>query len=692
MTIVEREAIHKAIFAIVGDTRDSTVLPGGDLSVAPINNAQQKVLLGIQTLAGRPAAVSLPDHSFHTKVGVIFGIPISDSEDDILKALSDQNVTQVKRLPIRNLPGSLSTTVLLTFSTAVPDRIKIASISHQVQVSVPNPYRCRTCWRLGHTSKRCNAKEPNCKRCEKITVHEARVRHGKLYSTVTNRSTTPPSRSPMAQHQRTEMAALQEQMAALQEEIQGLTANTIPLIHGELKTLAAHLDNTKIKVNSFNVKFNEFEAQQKANVEIQQSRFDRLEEILLGKAFQPINYPPGRSLSPTGASRLPSSMNQSTLNLSPMFNDHGQCQDAMDTEHGLSKAKLEEFRQFLSLVTPSIVLLSETHWKKPLNIKFKSYHILQKNRPDKSGTVEAIGVSIPSRNNSATDFISAYVPKGDCEIEDIEYLINRPNPSVICGDFNGHHGMWENNSQPNKAGKSIYEAIVNSHNTCLLTPQDLAWSSFISNLGTQEQPRLWSFTKSMIGKGSNLSPDGTPILSNNTQVNCPAKKVELFLDHFMSVFPANIPINSHFESTINSSKAHTIHNLLNDAITPEEHEISIPKFKSRAVGPDLVKNSMLRRLSPENKGHLLHLFNVLLSTSTLPPQWKESTVIPLLKPGKAAKDPTSYRPIALTSCLCKRWIDWSPIAFTGSLKRNRNSIKNKPGSGEAVAPQTISCN
>jgi hypothetical protein len=33
-----------------------------------------------------------------------------------------------------------------------------------------------------------------------------------------------------------------------------------------------------------------------------------------------------------------------------------------------SKAKLEEFRQFLSLITPSIAKLSETHWKNPIPI------------------------------------------------------------------------------------------------------------------------------------------------------------------------------------------------------------------------------------------------------------------------------------------------------------------------------------
>ena len=49
----------------------------------------------------------------------------------------------------------------------------------------------------------------------------------------------------------------------------------------------------------------------------------------------------------------------------------------------------------------------------------------------------------------------------------------------------------------------------------------------------------------------------------------------------------------------------------------------------------------------------------MTSTSTIwfagnfPPSWLTSTVIPVPKPAKDASDPNNYRPIALTSCLCK---------------------------------------
>lgn len=40
-------------------------------------------------------------------------------------------------------------------------------------------------------------------------------------------------------------------------------------------------------------------------------------------------------------------------------------------------------------------------------------------------------------------------------------------------------------------------------------------------------------------------------------------------------------------------------------------------------------------------------------TSYIPSQWKETIVVPILKPDKPASDPNSYRPISLTSCFSK---------------------------------------
>ena len=38
---------------------------------------------------------------------------------------------------------------------------------------------------------------------------------------------------------------------------------------------------------------------------------------------------------------------------------------------------------------------------------------------------------------------------------------------------------------------------------------------------------------------------------------------------------------------------------------------------------------------------------------SFPDEWRKAIIIPIPKPGKNHQDPSNYRPIALTSCLCK---------------------------------------
>ncbi len=51
---------------------------------------------------------------------------------------------------------------------------------------------------------------------------------------------------------------------------------------------------------------------------------------------------------------------------------------------------------------------------------------------------------------------------------------------------------------------------------------------------------------------------------------------------------------------------------------------------------------------------LLEVFNKVWKEGKLPVAWKEAVVIPIRKPGKDPRKPISYRPIALTSNLCKK--------------------------------------
>ncbi|GFN87052.1 RNA-directed DNA polymerase from mobile element jockey [Plakobranchus ocellatus] len=78
---------------------------------------------------------------------------------------------------------------------------------------------------------------------------------------------------------------------------------------------------------------------------------------------------------------------------------------------------------------------------------------------------------------------------------------------------------------------------------------------------------------------------------------------------------------------------------------------SIVKSDESAAGPDGVYYQFLRHL-PESCLHiLLKIFNNIWTTGTIPPSWREASVVPIPKPGKDPSDPSNFRPIALTSCL-----------------------------------------
>lgn len=162
---------------------------------------------------------------------------------------------------------------------------------------------------------------------------------------------------------------------------------------------------------------------------------------------------------------------------------------------GLTKSRLEEFRHFLSLYNPSVVLLSETHWNDSFSVQFSSYVVIKKNRQGRFGggvailvkksiqfsllslehfnSIEAVGISISSPSSQTFDCISVYAPKGDSPVEEIDVLLNRPSLFIVGGDFNAHHPMWESNSVVNRGGNAIWSVIMDRPSVNLLTPLDL---------------------------------------------------------------------------------------------------------------------------------------------------------------------------------------------------------------------------
>ena len=86
----------------------------------------------------------------------------------------------------------------------------------------------------------------------------------------------------------------------------------------------------------------------------------------------------------------------------------------------------------------------------------------------------------------------------------------------------------------------------------------------------------------------------------------------------------------------------------------EELEVVLGEIpKDSTTGPDEIHYQLLKHLPSSCKGTLIELFNNMWEKGSFPPSWREATVIPIPKQGKDNTIPNNYRPIALTSCLCK---------------------------------------
>ena len=88
---------------------------------------------------------------------------------------------------------------------------------------------------------------------------------------------------------------------------------------------------------------------------------------------------------------------------------------------------------------------------------------------------------------------------------------------------------------------------------------------------------------------------------------------------------------------------------------------------------------MLKNLTDTGKSQLLKLINKSWTEGKLPDQWKLGTIIPLPKPNKPVHEPGSYRPISLTSAVCKIMEAMIANRLTSHIKNNNLLVPTQSG-------------
>jgi len=72
-----------------------------------------------------------------------------------------------------------------------------------------------------------------------------------------------------------------------------------------------------------------------------------------------------------------------------------------------------------------------------------------------------------------------------------------------------------------------------------------------------------------------------------------------------------------------------------------------------ATGADNIHNLVLKHLPTHHLNQLLLFINHSIASGEVPVSWRNAIIIPLPKPGKPLTSTSSYRPVALTSCIAK---------------------------------------
>ena len=203
--------------------------------------------------------------------------------------------------------------------------------------------------------------------------------------------------------------------------------------------------------------------------------------------------------------------------------------------------------------------------------------------------------------------------------------------------------------------KLIYQRALAKKRRYYRKAKRESWLYYINGISSKTPSRcVWRKIRKLSGK---FVPSPLPTLKiNNNLITNPDEVANTLGRHFSEVSsPNNYP--EEFQRIRNSQVAidftSNSYEAYNTKFSLQELHSALSSTEDTSPGEDGILYSMIRHLPEEAKLFLLKIINKIWETGVLPRSWKISIIIPVQKPFKDPFQPTSYRPIALTSCICK---------------------------------------
>ena len=184
-----------------------------------------------------------------------------------------------------------------------------------------------------------------------------------------------------------------------------------------------------------------------------------------------------------------------------------------------------------------------------------------------------------------------------------------------------------------------------------------SWQQYVTTINSKTSAtKVWKRINKTQGK---YSTNPAPTIQSGGNVIIDQQAVSnLMAEHFYNVSSNNrydpqfLPIKEREESnqlnfTTNEEKEYNIE------ISANEVQTALSQCRNTSPGPDKIHYEMLRHLSDSACDFLLRLYNKIWFERAFPVQWGRAFILPFVKKDKPPTQAESYRPIALTSCVCK---------------------------------------
>ncbi|GBM34603.1 hypothetical protein AVEN_123139-1 [Araneus ventricosus] len=187
-----------------------------------------------------------------------------------------------------------------------------------------------------------------------------------------------------------------------------------------------------------------------------------------------------------------------------------------------------------------------------------------------------------------------------------------------------------------------YKKLSARLNNLISKRQRQYWNNTCENAGYSG--KIYKIIRAIYNRNHHPIENANFIKISNALISDPNTQANLFASHY-----EQNPIEEFIPFDLSSNED----NYYNNSFSVDEFDYVLQKTPNTSPVRDGITANLIKNLPTSFKSTLLSIYNEIWSTGEIPSEWQIAKILPILKPGRDSKNIQSYRPISLTSVVCK---------------------------------------